>query len=234
VMEVLESESVRLRAPLFVANQDWRAHAEQGRLVYEDEDGLLDLPAPRLVGRHQFTNAGTAIAALRRAGIAPSASEIESGLQSVDWPARLQRLTAGKLVALLPPGAELWLDGGHNPGAGSVIAEAMADLEDRVPRPLILIVGMLTTKDPIGFLRPFAGLAREAVTVPVPGHTGREPAELAEAARASGLRAETAADVASALRSIAGRTLEMPPRVLICGSLYLAGLVLEESGLLPK
>ena len=234
VMEVLEGEAVRLRAPLFVANQDWRAYAEQGRLVYEDEDGLLDLPAPRLVGRHQFTNAGTAIATLRRAGIPPSAKEIETGLHSVDWPARLQRITSGALVALVPPEAELWLDGGHNPGAGSVIAEAMADLEDRVPRPLILIVGMLTAKDPVGFLRPFVGLAREAVTVPVPGHTGHAPAALAEAARASGLRAEPAADVASALRSIAGRTLETPPRILICGSLYLAGLVLEESGLLPK
>ncbi|MCC6983062.1 MAG: bifunctional folylpolyglutamate synthase/dihydrofolate synthase [Bauldia sp.] len=234
VMGVLEDSAKRLRAPLFVANQDWRAHAEQGRLVYEDEDGLLDLPAPRLVGRHQFTNAGTAIAALRRAGIAPSAKEVEGGLQAVDWPARLQRITAGKLVALLPPGAELWLDGGHNPGAGSVIAEAMADLEDRVSRPLILVVGMLTTKDPVGFLRPFAGLAREAIMVPIPGHAGREPEELAEAARASGLRAEPAPDVATALRMIGARTLEAPPRILICGSLYLAGLVLEESGVLPR
>jgi dihydrofolate synthase/folylpolyglutamate synthase len=115
-----------------------------------------------------------------------------------------------------------------------VIAEAMADLEDRVPRPLILVVGMLTTKDPIGFLKPFAGLAREAVTVPIPGHAGREPEELVEAARASGLRAAPAADVSTALRLIGARTLEAPPRILICGSLYLAGVVLEESGLLPK
>jgi dihydrofolate synthase/folylpolyglutamate synthase len=234
VMQVLEDSAARLRAPLFVANQDWRAHAEQGRLVYEDDAGLLDLPAPRLVGRHQFTNAGTAIAALRRAGIAPSAKEIESGLQNVEWPARLQRITSGKLVSLIPAGAELWLDGGHNPGAGSVIAEAMADLEDRVPRPLVLVVGMLTTKDPIGFLKPFAGLAREAVMVPIPGHAGREPEELAEAARASGLRAAPAPDVPTALRLIGARTLEAPPRILICGSLYLAGVVLEESGLLPK
>jgi dihydrofolate synthase/folylpolyglutamate synthase len=234
VLEVLERAAARLRAPIFLANQDWVAHAERGRLVYQDEDGLLDLPAPKLVGRHQFTNAGTAIATLRRAGIAPPGAEIETGLQTVEWPARMQRITSGPLVALAPPRAELWLDGGHNPGAGSVIAEAMADLEERVPRPLILVVGMLTTKDPIGFLKPFAGLAREVFTVPIPGHAGHEPADLAEAARASGLRAEPATDVRSALRAIAGRALEAPPRILICGSLYLAGVVLEESGLVPR
>ncbi len=161
-------------------------------------------------------------------------AERQAVLETFEPTARLQRITAGKLVALLPPGAELWLDGGHNPGAGSVIAEAMADLEDRVSRPLILVVGMLTTKDPVGFLRPFAGLAREAIMVPIPGHAGREPEELAEAARAAGLPAEPAPDVATALRMIGARTLEAPPRILICGSLYLAGLVLEESGVLPR
>src|SRR5690606_9264888 len=129
-----------------------------GRLVYQDEDGLLDLPAPRLPGRHQFANAGTAIATLRRAGLAVPTSALERGLEKVEWPARLQSL-AGGLLADRVPGAELWLDGGHNPAAGSVIAEAMADLEERAPKPLVMITGMLNTKDPVGFFRPFAGIA---------------------------------------------------------------------------
>ena len=156
VLAVIEHEAAVRGAELFIANQDWVALAERGRLVYQDEDGLLDLPSPRLTGRHQFTNAGTAIAALHRAGLAPAVAAIEAGLASVEWPARLQRLTAGALVQRARTGSEVWLDGGHNPGAGLVVAEAMADLEERVPRPLFLIVGMLNTKDPVGFFRPFA------------------------------------------------------------------------------
>src|SRR5262249_20997943 len=155
------------RSPLFVANRDWVAYPERGRLVYQDEEGLLDLPSPRLVGRHQYTNAGTAIAALRRAGLHLPVGAIEAGLVNVEWPARLQRLTTGTIVARAPVDAEIWLDGGHNPGAGIVVAEAMADLEERAPRPLYLIAGMLNTKDPVGFFRPFAGLVRRVFTVPV-------------------------------------------------------------------
>ena len=130
---MIEREAARLQgAELFIANQDWIALAERGRLVYQDEDGLLDLPPPRLPGRHQFTNAGTAIAALRRRASALPAAAIEAGLANVDWPARLQRLTGRCAVARAPAGAEIWLDGGHNPGAGLVVAEAMADLEERV------------------------------------------------------------------------------------------------------
>jgi dihydrofolate synthase/folylpolyglutamate synthase len=225
----IERQAERVRAPLYVANRDWVAYPERGRLIYQDEDGLLDLPAPRLPGRHQYANAGTAIAALRRSGLGLPQASIAAGLGSVDWPARLQALTGGALAARVP-GAELWLDGGHNPGAGVVIAEAMADLEERGPKPLVMIAGMMATKDPAGFFRPFAGLVARVITVPVPGHeAGRDPAELAEAARQAGLAAEAAASVGEALDRIAVADGEKPPRVLICGSLYLAGSVLAEN-----
>ncbi|HWJ72649.1 MAG TPA: folylpolyglutamate synthase/dihydrofolate synthase family protein [Kaistia sp.] len=236
VMAVIEHEAARAKAPLFVGNRDWIAHAERGRLVFQDEDGLLDLPAPRLPGRHQFINAGNAVAALRRSSLDVPVSAIEEGLQSVDWPARMQRLAAGALVEKAPDDAEVWLDGGHNPGAGAVIAEAVADLEERLPRPLYLIAGMLQTKDPVGFFRPFAGLAARVFTVPIASsNVGRDPVELAEAARAAGLEAEPQADVASALAALA-RLLPpgTTPRILICGSLYLAGDVLEANGTPPK
>lgn len=227
-MAEIEREATMRRAPLFVANRDWVAAPEHGRLVYQDEDGLLDLPSPRLVGRHQFTNAGTAIATLRRAGLEVPTAAIEEGLAAADWPARLQRLTEGPLVARAPAEAEVWLDGGHNPAAGVVVAEAMADLEERVSRPLYLISGMLSTKEPVGFFGPFSGLARRVFTVPVPGSpASRHPEELAEAAREGGLTAEVAGGVEEALDRIAATVnTEGPPRILICGSLYLAGAVL--------
>ncbi len=234
-LDVIEAEAARLGAPVFLANREWIAHSERGRLVYQDIDGLLDLPAPRLIGRHQFTNAGVAIAALRQAGLGVPTAAIEAGLVDVDWPARMQRLTTGRLVARTRADAEIWLDGGHNPGAGQVIAEAMADLEERVARPLIMICGMLNTKDPVGFFQPFAGLALRVYTVPVPSSAaGRDPAELAEAARTAGLEAEPVGDVETALDRISAETgMPMPPRILICGSLYLAGTVLDANGTPP-
>jgi dihydrofolate synthase / folylpolyglutamate synthase len=235
VMDVIEANAARLAAPLYAGNRDWVAYPERGRLVFQDEDGLLDLPSPRLPGRHQFGNAGIAIAAIRRGRLPVPVSAIEAGLVTVDWPARLQRLTSGALVKRARPDAELWLDGGHNPGAGLVIAEAMADLEERAPRPLYLVSGMLTTKDPVGFFRPFAGLVRKVFTVPVPSSTaGRDPGELAEMARAAGLLAEPVADVPAALDQIAADPQVLgAPRILIVGSLYLAGTVLATNGTPP-
>lgn len=236
VLDVIEREAARLRAPTFIGNQDWVAHAERGRLVYQDEDGLLDLPPPRLPGRHQFVNAGAAIAALRRSCLDVPVPAIETGLQSVEWPARMQRLTTGKLVDQAPPESELWLDGGHNPGAGAVIAEAVADLEERVSRPLYLIAGMLVTKDPVGFFRPFAGLAQHVYTVPIESsNAGRDPGELAAAAEEAGIPAQAMASVEAALAAI--RKALPPgiaPRILICGSLYLGGAVLAANGTLPR
>jgi dihydrofolate synthase / folylpolyglutamate synthase len=233
-LAVIEDAAARKGAPVFLANRDWIAHPERGRLVYQDEDGLLDLPPPRLAGRHQYANAGTAIATLRRAALRVPAAAIEAGLAAVNWPARLQRLTAGGLVGLAPPDAEIWLDGGHNSGAGIVVAEAMADLEERSPKPLFLIAGMLNTKDPVGFFRPFAGLARKVFAVPVPAPASRDPAELAAAAASAGLDAAASANVRAALAAVtAGSDANAPPRILICGSLYLAGSVLAENGTPP-
>jgi len=234
-LAVIERQAARLDAPLKIAGEDWTATEERGRLVYQDEAGLLDLPAPRLYGRHQFENAGLAIAALRTIKplkIAPAA--YEAGMTKAEWPARLQRLSAGRLVELTPPGSELWLDGGHNPDGGRAIAAALADLEERVSRPLVLIVGMLASKDSTGFLSNFTGLARRMIAVPVPGaEKGLTAEAVADAARAIGLPATSRDNLDEALDAARKLDLEPPPRILITGSLYLAGEVLRENGTLP-
>ena len=231
---VIEREAERLRAPMLIAGQDFGTREEHGRLVYEDERGLLDLPMPRLLGRHQLQNVAAAIATLRC--IAPDLPQeaFETGVQSASWPARLQRLTKGRLFDLVPPGAELWLDGGHNEAGGQALAAAMADFEERSPRPLALICGTLATKDTLGFLKPFKGLANIVFATPIPGeHQARTADDIANAARAAGLTAEPCADVESALRLIASLTWTAPPRILIAGSLYLAGVVLAANGTPP-
>ena len=234
-LAVIERQAARLNAPLKIAGEDWTATEERGRLVYQDEAGLLDLPAPKLYGRHQFENAGLAIAALRAIKplkIAPPA--YEAGMVKADWPARLQRLTQGRLVELAPAGSELWLDGGHNPDGGRAIAAALADLEERVSRPLVLIVGMLASKDCAGFLSNFTGLARRMIAVPVPGaEKGLSAEAVADAARAIGLPATSRDNLDEALDAARKLDLEPPPRILITGSLYLAGEVLRENGTLP-
>jgi dihydrofolate synthase / folylpolyglutamate synthase len=230
---VIERRAAHVKAPLQIAGEDWTATEERGRLVYQDDDGLLDLPAPKLYGRHQFENAGTAIAALRASGLKLPASAFEPGMTRVDWPARMQRLAHGRLAALLPPESELWLDGGHNADGGRAIAAALADLEERVSRPLVLIVGMLSTKDSEGFLRNFSGLARRVITVPIHQDKALPAADLAEVAKSIGIPAIARDDVASAL-AIAGKLELAPaPRVLITGSLYLAGEVLAANGTPP-
>jgi dihydrofolate synthase/folylpolyglutamate synthase len=233
-LAVIERHAARLRAPLKIAGEDWTATEERGRLVYQDQDGLLDLPAPRLYGRHQFENAGAAIAALRVSGLKLPASAFEASMVQVDWPARMQRLTHGRLAALAPAGSELWLDGGHNVDGGQAIAAALADLEERVSRPVVVIVGMLSTKDCTGFLRNFAGLARRVIAVPIDQDKAVPPAELAELAARIGIPALARQDLESAI-TVAGKLdLEPPPRILITGSLYLAGEVLAANGTPPE
>ena len=235
VEAVLRRKADRERATFFNGGEDWTATTENGRLVYQDEMGLLDLVPPRLLGRHQYVNAGTAIATLRAAGIAPDAETISRGLVGAEWPARMQRLSPGPLTEQGPADAEVWLDGGHNPGAGVVVAEVIGDLEERVSRPFFIIAGMLETKDPIGFFQPFAGLARHVFTVPIHGgHKARSPEDLAATARAAGLSAEPVDSVEAALQLLARNwRLEPSPRILICGSLYLAGEVLKANDCIP-
>jgi dihydrofolate synthase/folylpolyglutamate synthase len=235
-LAVIERQAARMAAPIRIAGEDWTATEERGRLVYQDEDGLLDLPAPKLLGRHQFENAGLAIATLRGvAGLKLPQAAFEAGVVNADWPARLQRLSHGALAALAPPGGELWLDGGHNPDGSRATAAAVADLEERVSRPLVLVVGMLSTKDAPGFLGNFAGLARHVVAVPIPGHEASiAPEMIADIARSAGIPAAARDSVEEALAAIGRLDLDPPPRILITGSLYLAGHVLAANGTLPE
>ncbi|MDJ0930405.1 folylpolyglutamate synthase/dihydrofolate synthase family protein [Breoghania sp.] len=232
----IERCAARVGTPLKIGGQDWVAHEEHGRLVYQDEDGLLDLPKPRLVGHHQYTNAGTAIATLRAAGVWPGTEATEAGLLNVSWPARMQRLREGLIMDHVPADSEVWLDGGHNPGAGAVVSAAMAELRDKVDRPLYLVAGMLTTKDPVGFFRSFEGLAHYVVTVPIhASQAGRTPKDLADLAAQAWLIAEPKADLLSALDRVSELAAgDIPPRILLCGSLYLAGDVLALNGTPPE
>ncbi len=233
--DIITRTADALGAPLFVFGQDFFAHQEHGRMIYQDEHGLLDLPLPKLVGQHQIENAATAIAALRHAGAGwGEEAAIEQGLRRVEWPARLQRLTKGPLLAHAPGGAEVWLDGGHNPHGAAAIARALADLEERSEKPLYLISGMLKTKDALGFFAAFRGLAKHVTTLAISGEEASMGAgSLYDTVRAAGLEASPADDLEDAMLQVAAwsraRPHEGPPRILICGSLYLAGRVLAEN-----
>ena len=235
-MTVIEQQAKRMHAPLSAAGQQWHVNVERGRLVYQDDRGLMDLAAPRLFGRHQFDNAGLAIATLRaQSAFRLDAAAFEAGILNAEWPARMQRLAAGRLMELAPPGCEIWLDGGHNAEGGRVIAAALGDLEERVSRPLIVIVGMMDNKAADAFLANFAGLTRHIVAVQIPDREGAMPPDtLADAARALGMRVEIAGSVEAALRALTRLAYEVPPRILITGSLYLAGHVLSANGTPPR
>jgi dihydrofolate synthase / folylpolyglutamate synthase len=232
-LAVIKHKASEIGAPLHVIGDEWIVAEERGRLVYQDHGGLLDLPAPRLFGRHQFANAGTAIAALRVADLKLSTGAFERGIVNAEWPARMQRLTTGRLCALAPAGGELWLDGGHNPDGGRAVAGALADLEERVSRPLFLVVGMLSTKDAEGFLRNFAGLARRLLAVPIHQDKALPPDALAGIARKIGIPADVCDSIEGALGLIGKLALSPSPRILITGSLYLAGEVLSANGTPP-
>jgi dihydrofolate synthase/folylpolyglutamate synthase len=232
VLDVIRREAGRVHADMIAWGERFDAYEQRGRLTVQREDELLDLALPALIGRHQVINAATAAVAALELGsgdakLAVSDDAVERGLANVKWPARMQRIDAGPLTAGLRAGSELWLDGGHNPAAGRVVAQTVADLEERSAKPLYLIAGMMALKDAAGFLAPFAGLARHVITVPIPGahEATHAPEVLAEAARSVGLTAETAPSVEAALRRLE-QTQPGTKRILICGSLYLAGHVL--------
>jgi dihydrofolate synthase/folylpolyglutamate synthase len=232
---VIEHHAKRMHAPLHMAGQEWHVNVERGRLVYQDDRGLMDLAAPKLFGRHQFDNAGLAIATLRAQNLFRiDTAAFEAGIVNAEWPARMQRLASGALVDQAPQGCEIWLDGGHNAEGGRVAAAALGDLEERVSRPLVVIVGMMANKDPNAFLANFAGLTRHIIAVQIPDRDNAMPPDrLADAARALGMRVENASSVEAALRSLARLVYEVPPRILITGSLYLAGHVLSANGTPP-
>ncbi len=221
-LDVIEERAARLGAPLLIHGQHWHVAEERGRLVFQDETGLLDLPLPNLPGPHQIQNAGAAFAALRALGRGEGA---EAAVTRAEWPARMQRLRTGPLPEAAPQ-AELWLDGGHNPAAGHAIAATLAKMPTRDTH---LICGMLNTKDVTGFMRPLAAHATRLHAVSVPGETATLSAtETAGSARAAGIDATEAPNVATALAAITATNPQA--RVLICGSLYLAGAILRENG----
>lgn len=222
-LAVIEAKAARMGAPLFVFGQHWQVWEERGRLIFQDDNGLLDLPLPNLPGPHQVQNAGAAIAALRVLGQGEAACE--AAVTCAVWPARMQRLRSGPLVNSAPQ-VELWLDGGHNPAGGEAVAATLARMP---PRATHLICGMLNTKDVRGYMRPLAAHVTQLHAVSIPNEVNTLPAEVTrDAARDVGIAAEAAGSVGDALASIAA--VDPKARVLICGSLYLAGQVLRDNG----
>jgi dihydrofolate synthase/folylpolyglutamate synthase len=221
---VIASRAGELGAPLSLWGRDWSCEASEGDMRFSGVRWRLDLPLPALPGAHQIANAGAAIACLeqlREFRVTPEA--IARGLRNIEWPARLQRLMRGPLVEAALPGWELWLDGGHNPGAGAVLADTIAGWRDL---PLYLVVGMLNTKDAAGFLAPLAPYAKALAGVTIPGEQNPLPPDaIAAAARSVGMSATTAASVADALAEFSSQAAS-PARILICGSLHFAGTVL--------
>ncbi|MFZ4166334.1 bifunctional folylpolyglutamate synthase/dihydrofolate synthase [Brevundimonas sp. NPDC058933] len=224
VMAVIERRAGEVHSPLTVMGVDFDAWAERGGLVYQDQERFLDLPAPALSGPHQFDNAGVAVAAALELDLPEAA--IAAGLSAVRWPARMQRLTAGPYAEKAQAAdAELWLDGGHNPHAGRAMARTLAERQARAPRPLALIVAMLANKDAGGFFEALKGVDAQVFTVGFDG-AAADPAALAGVAQGRGFGAMAAGSVDEAL----DRALALGAgRVVICGSLYLAGEVLGAS-----
>ncbi|QUS55854.1 bifunctional folylpolyglutamate synthase/dihydrofolate synthase [Pseudovibrio brasiliensis] len=240
IRDVIENKAGRVRAPIWFQGQEFSAWEEGGRLVYQDEFGLLDLSPPKLAGFHQLSNSGLALAALRAAGLLESEESraaCDKALRSINWPARMQPLYEGKLFERLPENTEIWVDGGHNPGAAKVISAFLADLTDKASRPTFLVMGMMNTKDPEGFFQQFEGLAKHVMCVPLTTTAaGRFPEELAEIAQAAGLSASSHETLEDAISEVVGRSLdeEEAPRILFGGSLYLAGEVLDKNGTPPE
>jgi dihydrofolate synthase/folylpolyglutamate synthase len=235
--EVLIDAAGRVGAPVSVYGREFLAYEEHGRMAFQSESGLIDLPLPRLPGRHQIANTAAALAAVSQAGFVITQEIAERAVERVEWPARMQRLTDGPLPALLPEGSEIWLDGGHNPHAAAMIAEALAGMHDRTERPVFLITGMITTKDARGYFRAFEGMVRHVFTVPVrESDAGVDPDLLASDALEAGLSAQRMESVEEALRLLGEgwNRMEPPPRVLIGGSLYLAGEVLRTNDSPPQ
>lgn len=231
-MAVLMQHAEERGASAYAMGRDWDAFSDRGRFVFQDDAGLLDLDPPRLPGAHQFDNAGLAIAALRAANITIDQETISQGIVSASWPGRLQRLTRGPIIdlaaGLLNEAPEIWLDGGHNPHAGRALARVMADMEARAPRPLVLITGMQDNKDAAGYFANFEGIARCVIAVKAEHDSAAAAQKIAAAAKKAGLNAHTSNQVSDGVRAACAAT-DTAPRLLICGSLYLAGDVLRDN-----
>lgn len=229
--EVLVRRAARLGITPLIMGEDFDGRAEDGRLVYQDQDGLLDLPPPALLGPHQFDNAALAIAAARHFGLPVSEADIATGLRSVDWPARLMPLE-GTLTRLLPEGSEIWLDGGHNAHGAAALSLALKEIDARRPLPMAMVVGMMNTRRPADFLAPFKGMAEKVFGLTIPGEpNAHQGTTITSEARAAGFEAEESRSILNALAGAAAAG--KPLRVVFCGSLYLAGHVLHQNGTPP-
>jgi dihydrofolate synthase / folylpolyglutamate synthase len=227
---VLVREAAKLGIRPLIAGEDFHGRAEDGRLIYQDEDGLLDLPPPALAGPHQFDNAALAIAATRHFDLPVNPAQIAEGLRTVQWPARLQPLR-GTLLGMLPEGSELWLDGGHNAHGAAALALALREMNAKRPMPTRLIMGLMNTRKPADFLAPFAGMVEHVYALAIPGEPNAHPAaEIVAQARAAGFEAT---DGGSILNALAAAGSAGPARVVFAGSLYLAGHVLHQNGTPP-
>lgn len=229
--KVLVREAARMGIRPMIAGEDFDARAEDGRLVYQDEAGLLDLPPPGLAGPFQFDNAALAIAAARHFGLPVTETHIADGLRQVQWPARLQPLR-GTLLGMLPEGSELWLDGSHNAHGATALAEALRGMQARRPMPTKLVMGLMNTRRPADVLAPFAGLVEHVWALAIPGEPNAHPAEaILTDASALGIPASPGISILNAL-SEAGKG--PTTRLVFCGSLYLAGHVLHQNGTPPS
>ncbi|AQX28627.1 MULTISPECIES: bifunctional folylpolyglutamate synthase/dihydrofolate synthase [unclassified Bartonella] len=228
VSPLLSALAAKNKAPYYIFNQDYQSYKEHGRMIFQNNQGLIDLPLPKLIGDHQIANAGAAIEAVYQAGFRLSEQIISNALQNLYWPARMQHLTYGQLVNQLPPDFDLWLDGGHNPAAGKVIAEILAQWKKRSNCPIVMIVGMLNTKNSIGYFSPLVNLVKTVYTVPlVSSNMGVCPKILAESAQKAGLIADPQVNLKAAFHKI---SLEHKKAiVLIGGSFYLAGDILRDN-----
>lgn len=222
-LRVIEARAMGLSAPIIAHGQHWMVQPERDGMIFQDDHGLWDLPRPNLIGPHQIQNAGSALATLRALGATDA--QARAAVSQAEWPARMQRLKRGPLVDLAGE-AELWLDGGHNPAGGQALA---ATLDAMPARPTHLVCGMLNTKDVAGYLRPLAAHAASLTAIDIPGEVNTLSADdTAQAARSVGMPTRTAPDAAAAIAAI---TATQPSaRILICGSLYLAGRILRENG----
>jgi dihydrofolate synthase/folylpolyglutamate synthase len=219
-MDVIEATAERYHAQIIAQGQDWHIDTERDGLMFQDETGVVQLPRPNLPGDHQIENAGTAVAALRQLGFTDEVCE--AAVSQAHWPARMQKLNTGPIIDSAAH-AEIWLDGGHNPAAGQAIGHHLGTLSKR---PTYLICGMLNTKDISGYLDPIAPHVEKLIAVSIPGEMNTLPAaDTAAAARDAGMQAETADDVLRATREIVKN--DPNARILICGSLYLAGNILR-------
>ncbi|MEJ6708576.1 MAG: folylpolyglutamate synthase/dihydrofolate synthase family protein [Amylibacter sp.] len=221
-LEVIEQQAAKVGATLLIHGQHWHVWEENGRLLFQDENGLWDLPMPTLIGAHQVQNAGAAIMALRT--IDQTEDAAIDAMLNAEWPARLQQLKSGPLVDAAGS-AELWLDGGHNAAAGAALSEAL----ERLPkRPLHMITGMLSTKDVTGYFKPLAKNALTLHGVSIPEEAATLSAqETVDAALSVGMDATLADTVADAINDITAK--DPTARILICGSLYLAGNILRNN-----